>query len=386
MFLISFINQKFYQSSPRSLPSVLSQDPIFMKRWAILTHSERGEKQLPKTPYGGLLHIAEPIKVDNRILGVFVVAHITAGERDEALEAFHITVQSQIIALGLSIILGWSVAGRVLSPLRTLNKTVQQISETDLSKRLPAEGNGEMAELSKTFNEMMDRLELAFKSQRNFINDVSHELRTPITIIQGHLELMENDPQEIEDTVALVLDELNRMNRLVNDLLLLAKAKRIDFLCPEKLDSYSLMEEIYLKATALSPDRHWCLDNQASGTIWGDRQRLTEAIINLAENAVQHTVAGSTITLGASVTQDKVLFWVKDNGEGIPITQQEKIFERFVRVRNTLRTSEGSGLGLSIVKAIAEAHRGTIKLISQPGIGSTFMVVLPRVIFKSKMF
>jgi signal transduction histidine kinase len=380
MFLISFINQEMYQSSPRSLPSILRQDSVFMERWATLTKAEQGEQQLPNTPYQGLLYTAKPIKINDEVLGVFVVAHTTAGERDEALTAFHITVQSQLIALGLALGLGWWVVGGVLAPLRTLSKTAHQISETDLSQRLVADGNGEMAQLSRTFNEMMERLESAFQSQRDFLNDVGHELRTPITIIQGHLELMGDDAQEIEETVALVLDELNRMNRLVNDLLLLAKAERIDFLRSKELEISSLMEEIYLKARALSSEHNWFLENKGSGLFWGDRQRLTEAIVNLSENAVRHTASDGKIILGSDVTHNQVLFWVRDTGKGIPISQQEKVFERFVR----FNSSEGTGLGLAIVKAIAEAHGGTVKLISKPEIGSTFIVVLPKAISQSK--
>jgi signal transduction histidine kinase len=313
-----------------------------------------------------------------KVLGVFVVAHTTAGEQNEALEAFGVMVQVKLITLGLALILIWWAAGRVLAPLRLLSKTAHAISETDLSKRLPAEGNGEIAELSQTFNEMMDRLESAFDSQRNFVNDARHELRTPITIIQGHLELMGDDPQEREETIALVLDELDRMSRMVNDLVLLAKTERVDFLQPEQVDVAAFAQELYLKATALSGDRHWSLENKASGVMQVDRQRITEAILNLAENAVQHTVSDNTIMLGSSLQNEKVLFWVKDTGEGIAPVEQKRIFERFARVAHTRRRSDGSGLGLAIVKAIAEAHGGHVMLQSNPGTGSTFTLVLPR--------
>lgn len=377
MFLIGFANQDFYRSSPRALPRILNQESELMRQWATLTRSEHGDKELTEARYGSLLHRAEPIKMNEKVLGVFVVAHTTAGEQNEALEAFGIMVQVKLIALGLTLILIWWAAGRVMAPLRLLSKTAHSISETDLSKRLPAEGNGEIAKLSQTFNEMMDRLESAFDSQRNFVNDAGHELRTPITIIQGHLELMGDDPQEREETVALVLDELDRMSRLVDDLVLLAKTERIDFLRPEQVEAAAFTEEMYLKATALSGDRNWSLDNRASGLMWADRQRITEAMMNLAENAVQHTVSGNTITLGSSLQNGKILFWVKDIGEGIPLAEQKRIFERFARVANTRRRSDGSGLGLAIVKAIADAHGGHVMLQSNPGTGSTFTLVIP---------
>jgi signal transduction histidine kinase len=377
MFLIGFVDQDFYRSSPRALPGILSEGSTLMKRWAMLNRPEQGEQKLPETPYQGLLHRAEPIKLNGKFLGVFVVAHTTGGEQKEALNAFGIIVRVIMICLTLVLILIWWAAGRILSPLRVLSSTAHEISETDLSKRLPAQGNGEIAELSQTFNEMMDRLEFAFESQRSFINDAGHELRTPITIIQGHLELMGDDPQEREETIALVMDELGRMSRLVDDLVLLAKTERVDFLRPEQVDAAAFTEEMYLKATALSSDRNWCLENNASGSMRVDRQRITEAMMNLAENAVQHTVSGNTIALGSALHNEKVLFWVKDTGEGIAPAEQQRIFERFARVAHTRRRSDGSGLGLAIVKAIAEAHGGHVLLQSQPGTGSTFKLVIP---------
>jgi signal transduction histidine kinase len=374
-FLVGFVNGEFDRSSPRALPSELRRDSPLMKRLASLNRPEQGEQEL--TGSGGLLYKSEPVKINGKVLGVYVVAHTTVGERDEALSIFGVIVQIKVISLGLALVLIWLAAGRVLAPLRGLSATAHAISESDLSKRLPAKGNGEIAKLSVTFNEMMDRLELAFESQRNFINDAGHELRTPITIIQGHLELMGDDPQEREETIALVMDELARMTRLVADLVLLTKSERVDFLRLEWVDAAVLMQEMYLKATALSRDRDWQVENQAAGAILVDRQRITEAMMNLAQNAVQHTVAGTIITLGSNLDRGKVFFWVRDTGEGISPAEQTRIFERFARVTNTRRRSDGSGLGLAIVRAIVEAHHGSVRLQSNLGTGSTFTLVLP---------
>ncbi|MDV2996152.1 MAG: putative sensor histidine kinase TcrY [Chroococcidiopsis sp. SAG 2025] len=224
---------------------------------------------------------------------------------------------------------------------------------------------------------MLDRLQAAFSSQRNFINDASHELRTPITIIRGHLELMGDDPQEREETVALVTDELDRMSRFVDDLLLLAKAEQPNFLKLERLDLTTLVAEIYSKAIALSTDRHWQIDRHSPGTIIADRQRLTQAMINLAQNATQHTTTGDTIALGCMQRHNWVRLWVRDTGEGISLADQQRIFERFARTTKSQRRSEGAGLGLAIVRAIAQAHGGKIELSSRPHRGSTFTIVLP---------
>ena len=145
--------------------------------------------------------------------------------------------------------------------------------------------------MASTFNAMLDRLETVFKSQREFIQDTSHELRDPLTICRGHLELLGDDPEERRETLALVLDELDRMGGIVNDLQLLAEAEQTDFLRPEEIDLETLTHELAAKARALAP-RQWELDDVGDGTLLADRHGLTEAMMNLAHNAVQHTEPG----------------------------------------------------------------------------------------------
>ena len=167
------------------------------------------------------------------------------------------------------------------------------------------------------------------------------------------------------------------MNRLVNDLLLLTKAERPDFLIlkPEDLDW--LTEEIYFKARSLTCDRHWQLEAKGLYPAVMDRQRFSQAVMNLVQNAVRHTQAGDTIALGSIVTEGEFKFWVRDTGEGIAPQDQAKIFERFVRATNNNRQFEGAGLGLSIVSAIVQAHGGRVDLTSELGQGSTFTLIIP---------
>jgi signal transduction histidine kinase len=223
---------------------------------------------------------------------------------------------------------------------------------------------------------MLDRLQFAFDSQQKFLNDVSHELRTPITVIQGHLEMLQFYPEKQPETMALVMDELDRMNRLVNDLLLLAKTERPDFLKlkPEELDW--LTEEIFLKARSFA-NRNWKLESKGLSPITVDRQRLTQAVMNLVQNAVRHTTEYDTITLGSSVKGDFAYIWVSDTGEGIAPENQKRIFDRFARATKHDQKFEGHGLGLSIVNAIAGAHGGKVELTSNLGHGSTFTIVIP---------
>ncbi|MEM1309803.1 MAG: HAMP domain-containing sensor histidine kinase, partial [Cyanobacteria bacterium P01_H01_bin.153] len=221
------------------------------------------------------------------------------------------------------------------------------------------------------------RLQHAFDGQQEFLKDVSHELRTPITVIQGQLDTLAYRPERQAETIALITNELQQMNRLVNDLLLLTKAERPDFLIwqPEDLDW--LTEELYLKARSLTPDRDWRLEAKGLYPVTIDRQRFSQAVMNLLQNAVRHTQSGDTIALGSAVLGENFQFWVRDMGEGIALADQTRIFDRFTRAMPHHRQLEGAGLGLSIVSAIAAAHGGRVELSSELGKGSTFTVILP---------
>jgi len=375
-FLITFIDGEFYKSTPRGRPKPLQRESDLMRWWARQTLPTQGAREVSNPELGKLLYAIEPVQIRGQVRGVFVFAYATAGERAEVVEAMVVIMQVSLALFGIAMVLVWFAAGRVLAPLRTITATAQTISETDLSQRLMVRGKGELAELAATFNDMMDRLEIAFSTQREFVNDAGHELRTPITIIRGYLEVMGDDPDEQQETRTVVVSELDRMSRLVNDLILLAKAERADFLHLQTVDAAELTEELFAKSRALA-ERDWQLDAIAQGQIVVDRERMTEAMINLAQNATQHTKRGDTIAIGSTIAKGKIRFWVRDTGEGVPLPDQKRIFERFARAANSQRRSEGAGLGLSIVRAIAKAHGGQVLLQSKLGSGSMFTIVLP---------
>jgi two-component system, OmpR family, sensor kinase len=320
-------------------------------------------------------YLVAPVQTDGQSRGVFAVAIDLGAEIDEVNDALRIAAGVSVGVLILASMLAWVVAGRVLAPLRVLRDTTRSIGESDLTRRIPAEGSDELADLARTFNEMLDRLEQAFGSQKAFISDAGHELRTPITIIRGHLELMGDDPLERRETLELVNDELERMSRLVNDLLLLAKASRPDFLEPQIVDLEDLTRDLFTKASALAR-RDWRLAAVAKGRIVADRQRLTQALMNLSQNAVAHTHEGDAVELGSRLHADGVRLWVRDTGPGVPADEQARIFERFVRLNDDRRT-EGAGLGLAITRAIAEAHGGCVEVESELGAGARFTVIIP---------
>ncbi|MBH8561115.1 HAMP domain-containing histidine kinase [Nostoc sp. CENA67] len=371
-FLLTLLNGKIHSSSPTVLPSYLRQDSDLIKYLAKLT---KPEKNQVKTPDDTIIYRAEPI-IQGQTHGVFVVAQSKLTEQQEVNKVVFAIIKVTVAIVIVSSVIAWFVAGKVLARLHLLTETARSITESDLTRSIPVKGSDEITELTITFNEMLQRLQAAFASQRDFINDASHELRTPITIIRGNLELLGDDPQERQETIELVTDELDRMSRFVDDMLLLVKAEQPNFLNLETVEITSLTEELYAKAKALAV-RDWRLESVAACRIVADRQRLTQAIINLAQNATQYTQEGDMIALGSALIKDKVHLWVRDTGEGISLSDQKRIFQRFARSSSSRRRSEGAGLGLSIVRAIAESHGGTVELSSYPLLGSTFTLIIP---------
>jgi two-component system OmpR family sensor kinase len=372
--LLSFAGGRLYKwKRAHDAGYPLDELPAATDRWASLRKPNRGELT---TPDGVVRYLAVPVKAKNRVRGTFVVANFPAFEQQEVDDAVRVAAGVTVSVLFIASLLAWIVTGRILAPLRDLTGTVDSISESDLTRRLPVRGPAEVSNLAMRFNHMLDRLDDAFAVTRQFADDAGHELRTPITIIRGHLEVLGDDPDEVREARAVVTDELDRMSRMVDDLLVLAKAQQPDFLNLETVDVGALTEELEAKASALGP-RGWRLESAGVGLIVADRQRLTQAIMQLAQNAVQYTTEGDPISIGSAVAAGEARFWVRDSGPGIPHEEQERIFLRFSRGAGGLDRSEGAGLGLSIVQAIAEAHHGRVELRSRPGAGAAFTLVLP---------
>jgi signal transduction histidine kinase len=299
---------------------------------------------------------------------------------DRSREGLHDTMRTYAIVSALALLLVTAVAawvsGRLLSPLRSLRQTADEISETDLAQRLPVTGNDDITALTRTFNGMLDRLQSAFVGQRQFLDDAGHELRTPLTVLRGHLELLDTgSPAEIAETRELLLDELDRMSRLVGDLILLAKSDRPDFLRLRPVDLGGLTADVLAKARGLG-EREWTLDATAQGKITADEQRLTQAVLQLADNAVKHTGVGDTIAIGSAYGEGVARLWVRDTGPGVPPEDRVQIFERFGRAA-VPPSDEGFGLGLSIVSAIVQAHGGTIAVEDARPPGARFVITLP---------
>lgn len=366
--VIAFVDGEPYRASPRRLvPADL------MDRWATTATPTRDEAA---TELGPLRYVAVPVKGEDGAPGGVFVAGFFLHERQQAVDD---TIRITALVLGsifvLASVVAWIAAGDVLRPVRLVTDTALTISESDLSQRIPIESDDEVGRLASTFNEMLDRLEEAFATQRRFVDDAGHELRTPITVIRGQLELLGDDPEERKQTMELVNSELDRMSRMVEDLLILARSETPDFIESHPVDLAEFMEEMRVKVSGLV-GRGVTLEKADLGVFTADRQRLTQAVTNLVRNSVEHGGHDVNVVIGAVIAGDEVRIWVEDDGPGVPDEVKAHMFERFYRGGPSRRTAAGAGLGLAIVRAIVEGHGGTVGLDSRPG-RTRFTIGLP---------
>ncbi|MFZ1041156.1 MAG: ATP-binding protein [Anaerolineales bacterium] len=288
---------------------------------------------------------------------------------------------------------GLWLADRAMRPVKMITHTAQSIEESDLSRRINLRGRDELAELASTFDNMLSRLQIAFDRQRRFVADASHELRTPLTITNLEIDqaLSKNrssaDYQRALRTINL---ENERMMRMVNDLMTLARMDSGQAILQfEALDLSDVALEAVERMTSLAERQQVALETTELPELIvnGDRQYLIQMISNLIENAIKYSGSRQKISVGTSVRSDGkkgfASLRVVDNGPGIPPEHLPHLFDRFYRVDQARTQNDdssaptGSGLGLSIVAWIVEAHGGKIDVESQVNSGTTFKVILP---------
>jgi len=320
-------------------------------------------------------YIASPIEVaGDTEEGIYLVVLNEDEELEELISAFTVFALVAAVTLVLTGLVGWFVAGNLLRPIRQLRLAASRITASDRRERIAVEGHDDVSDLTVTVNDMLDRLDSAMTSQHRLLDDVRHELKTPLTILRGHLELVDvTQPTDVEATRALALDELDRMSALVDDIDTWASVQALAP-SPERVDVAAFTDSVFAKASAL-PDHNWQLAGRATGSTSLDPHRVTQAWLQLVDNAAKYSPLGSTITLGSRINDGSVEFWVLDEGSGIPAGAEERIFERFGRI-DTGRGIHGSGLGLPIVQAIALAHGGRVTLSSSDA-GSRFGILVP---------
>ncbi len=290
-----------------------------------------------------------------------------------------------IFVLALALLASYWAGARFSAPLRRMAAVAARVDAGDLHPRMSTDPGrqDEIRVLADSFNHMLDRLADAFAAQREFVADASHELRTPLTVIRGQLEVLaaaqdvsQNDVRRVE---RLVLAEVARIGRLVDDLLLLAQSERMDFLLIEAIDLRAFVTELWDGVSATA-DRHVELGEVPSGLLRADPDRLAQALRNLARNAVEHTAPGDGLVRLSveSVAGRRIRFVIEDDGPGVPAEELERVFERFHRTDIARsRAAGGAGLGLAIVRAIALAHGGEVVARERAGGGARFELELP---------
>lgn len=292
-----------------------------------------------------------------------------------------------MLALILMLVVGWStwiLTGQALAPLETMTEVATRITEADdLSRRIPmsTSSGGEVDKLVRVFNETLERLENLFNTQRRFTADVSHELRTPLTVIKGEVGLMRLTQSIDEESITNIEREVDRLTRLVGDLLLLSQAESGRLMLDmAEVELDTVLLEVFQQARTLAGDKLTVeLAEIDQVQIIGDRDRIKQLLLNLAANAIQYTPAGKTVTLGLRRGEDQVELYVRDTGPGISRVDLPHIFDRFYRAEKsrTRNSSSGYGLGLSIADWIVKKHNGRIDVKSKEGEGTVFTVLLP---------
>ncbi len=299
-----------------------------------------------------------------------------------ALRTYSFTALSMLFLA--SLVTGWVVAGRVLAPIERITAVARDIQVTDLKRRIGLRGPpDELQRLADTFDAMLGRLDEAFEGQRRFIHEASHELRNPLAVIRTNLDVVSSDPEAGVDDYRHALDVVKRstarMGRLVDDLLVYAdRGSPASEQGP--VDVASVVHDVAAEFLVPADTNGIRLLASARPGLWvvGDRDTLRRALANLLANAVRLSPRGSTIQLAAGQEDGWVWMAVEDEGPGIPPEQRDLVFQRFWRGDEAKARREGrSGLGLTIVRQIAEAHRGTVRLLPSPKGGSTFVVWLP---------
>jgi len=298
------------------------------------------------------------------------------------LRSYSFTALSVLFLSSLAV--GWIVAGRVLAPIDRITEVARDIQVTDLKRRIGLRGPpDELQRLAETFDAMLGRLDDAFEGQRRFIHEASHELRNPLAVIRTNLDVLLADPDAgIDDyrhAVSVVQRSASRMGRLVDDLLVYA-----DRGSPKSeqapVDVAAVVHDVAAEFLVPADARGVRLLASARPglVVLGDRDTLRRALANLLANAVRLAPERSAIRLAAGRERDWVWMAVEDEGPGVPQEERELVFRRFWRGDETAARAEGrSGLGLTIVRQIAEAHRGTVRLLASPTGGATFVVWIP---------
>lgn len=313
------------------------------------------------------------------------IGHIQVARLLDNFEIFNrVLSRALLISMGAaitSLIVLAILTSSLFRPLEDIATVARQITRADdLSRRVPhSNRTDEIGELARAFNQTLERLDRLFRSQQRFLADVSHELRTPLTSVRGNLDLMSRFGRYDEESMAVIQDEMERMSRLLGDLLLLARADTGGLpLRHEPVELDNILFEVYRQVSRIEKSVTVELTAVDQVMILGDEDRLKQLLLNLVDNGIKYTQPGGAVRLSLAKDNGWARLSVSDTGIGIPAEDLPHIFDRFYRVdKARSRAQGGSGLGLAIVKWIVQAHGGGIQVDSTPGQGTTFRITLP---------
>ena len=328
---------------------------------------------------GDMRVLAQPILSGARRVGTLRVANPLRPltQAQSSLRRTFLVVG--LLAVVLAVVAGAALAAVISRPLRRITNVAAAASEGDLSQRAgPVSSGGEVGVLATAFDDMLDRLERAFRRQRDFVSDASHELRTPLSVLRAQVELLdhETDERARHEGTTTLLRRLDELDRLVDDMLTLASAESGQLIVARPFDLSDFFEDVR-RDLPLFGERDFRL-SAVMGTLDGDPDRLTQVLRNLIRNAVAHTGPGDWVQVAARARDGHLDIAVSDSGPGIPADELHQIFERFHRVdASRSRDRGGPGLGLAIARTLVQAHGGRITAESPPGQGATFRIELP---------
>jgi signal transduction histidine kinase len=317
--------------------------------------------------------------------GTLVIATLISSELEATNRLFEILAIGLLILFALTGLILSYIIRKSLLPITELTRAAESVNRENINQGLNVgqfDGNDEVTQLGIEFNNMLARLETSFAEQQRFIDDAGHELRTPLTILKGHLELMRRDGSNSQ-SLKIMEDEVDRMARLVQDLQSLTKASQPNFVQMSTFAADVFMKEIWEKAQVATSNPIELVEYPSS-EMHGDKQRLTQAMLQLIENAVKYSPRSSPISIGMYLHESSLVMYVKDLGAGISDEAKPNVFSRFYQVDNTSSPNDvgGIGLGLAIVRAIVDAHHGSIEVSDNHPTGSIFSIRIPKIVSK----
>ncbi|MBC7544090.1 MAG: HAMP domain-containing protein [Candidatus Sericytochromatia bacterium] len=339
--------------------------------------------QLPNWQSPNWLVYGYPLVIGGTPVGTIQVAATLQGIEMAARRLLVIELLGLAGGILLSLLLGFWLAGRALAPVVRMTATVDALEATDLRRRVDGESNDEIGRLAKTFNRLLERLEKAFDAQQRFISDASHELRSPLTAIRGHVQLMQkrgqSNPEVLHSGLATVQREAERVSRLVDDLLLLARGQSTGAMGQgPPTDMRPVVREMVEAYVPLHGNLSLAPLPTETFLVPVEPDRFRQVLLNLLSNALRETPADKPVVVGWQREGDNAVLSIRDAGPGIPADHLPHLFERFYRVETSReRNRGGTGLGLAIVAAIVQATDATVKVTSELDQGTTFAVRWP---------